>query len=353
MDYRIDQQALSQIGQMASGLPTLHAPVPPHLEALEQRLSLPSTADAMGVPAGCHTRIPPDLLDRMLRSVLPDVALLAGLPTIGTLANLHYLAQVRLGFPLPNSATLLAQLMETLDLRDLSVIEQMPWGSLNRLAMLLNIGHLLQTRLGINPGQADATLLIQESLPQRIPAFGVSLPQPYPNHVVVRLQYLLQVQTLFRLCEMMKIQLGGPGGIPSLSLRLRSLLSVRLPVLQVMPSLLPNLYLVARINQLWPLTSIAMDIRPFRAHVAAILRLPAIPVPSCLGPPVAIDPSRMPPPLPTPETVEKMLGTDLTELSKVSWKIPETVPVAEAIPGLNAMAMLQEMGPVLKPTALG
>jgi hypothetical protein len=350
MDYRIDQQALGDIAGLAGKLPTLHAPIPPALAALEQRLSLPAAADALGVPAGCHTSLPPDLLNRLLGMALPRVALVAGLPTLGTLANLRFLVAVRLGFPIPNSLHLLANLMQTLDLRALSIIAQMPWGPLNGLAMLVNIGALLRARLGINPGQLDASLRIQEMLPLRIPAFGVPLPVLPPSpQLTLTLRYLLQLRTLFSLCEMMGVQLGGPGGIPHLSAQLRMLLAVRLPVLRVMPSLLPNLYLLARINAIWPLADIAMDVRPFRAHIAAILKLGVPPMPSCIGPMVPLDMANMPPPLPTAETVEKMLGTDLTELAQVNWKIPDVVPVAEAIPGLNALALLQEMGPVLVP----
>jgi hypothetical protein len=348
MDYRIDQQALGNIADMASKLPTLHAPVPPALAALEQRLSLPAAAEALGVPAGCHATLPPDLLKRLLGTVVPRVALVAGLPTLGTLANLHVLVAVRLGFPLPNSLHLLANLMQTLDLRSLSVIAQMPWGPLNGLAMLVNIGALLRTRLGIDPVQLDASLRIQETLPLRVPTFGAPLPVLPPSpQLTVTLRYLLQLRMLFSLCEMMGVRLGGPGGIPHLSAQLRMLLAVRLPVLRVMPSLLPNLYLLARINAVWPLAT--LSIPQFRAHIAAILKLGVPPMPSCLGPMVPLDPAKMPPPLPTAETVETMLGTDLTELAKVNWKIPDTVPVAEAIPGLNALALLQEMGPVLVP----
>jgi hypothetical protein len=219
--------------------------------------------------------------------------------------------------------------------------------------MLVNIGALLRLRLGINPGQLDASLRIQEMLPLRIPAFGISLPVlptlPPSPQLTVTLHYLLQLRMLFSLCEMMGVQLGGPGGIPQLSAQLRMLLAVRLPVLRVMPSLLPNLYLLARINAIWPLADIAMDVGPFRAHIAAILKLGVPAMPSCLGPMLPLDMANMPPPLPTAETVETMLGTDLTELAKVNWKIPDVVPVAEAIPGLNALALLQDMGPVLVP----
>jgi hypothetical protein len=152
---------------------------------------------------------------------------------------------------------------------------------------------------------------------------------------------------LFSICEMMGVRLGGPDSIPRLSAQLRMLMAVRLPVLRVMPSLLPNLYLLARINAVWPLATLNLPL--FRLHIAAILKLTVPPMSSCLGPMLPFNPASMPPPMPTAETVEQMLNTDLTELAKVAWKIPDSVPVAEAIPGLNALALLQEMGPVLVP----
>jgi hypothetical protein len=323
--------------------------VPPELAALEQRLAMPTEAVALGVPAGCHTPLTRDLADRVLGAYVPPVTLVSGLPTLGTLANLHYLATVRLGFPLPHSAVLLAQLMERLDLSALSSIAQMPWGPLSRLAMLVRLGQLLKQRLGIDPGQANASQVIAASLPQQVPAFGQSLPSACPPSVTARLGYLLQLRQLLSLSETLGVQLGGPGGVQQLAMQLRGLLSVRLPVLAVMPSLLPNLCLLAQINAAWPLAGIAANAQPFRAHIAALLKLSVPTPPSCLGPAITPDPSKMTPPMPTPETIEQVLNTDLTELAKADWKIPESVPIMPAIPGLNALAQLQELGPVLVP----
>lgn len=354
MDYRIDQQAMGNIAAMASQLPTLHAPIPPDLAALEQRLSQLPPVGALAVPTGCYTSLPPDLLRRLLAMVLPPIPLLNGMTTFGVLANLRFMVAVRLGFPIPHSLHLLANLMERIDLSALDLIMRMPWGPLNGLHMLLNIGALLRVRLNINPLQADASLRIQENLPRTIPAFGVPLPPPYmlPNLIGI-LRYLLNLRMLFSIAEMMGVNLAAPGGIPHFSAQLRMLLAVRLPVLRVMPSLLPNLYLVARINAIWPIANIVVNMPAFRAHIAAILRLNVPPIPSCIGPAQALALANMPPPMPSADTVEQMMGTDLSELSKVNWTIPDKLPIAEALPGLNALACLQELGPVLVPTAPG
>ena len=350
MDYRVDQQALRSLSATAGQLPTLQAPVPPELEALAARLALPPEAEALGVPAGCYSALPSDLLRRLMALVLPPISLVGGIPTISALANLHFLATVRLGFPLPNRLVLLAQLMEQLDLRDLSFIAHMPWGPLSRLALLVRLGELLRVRLGINPGQIDASAAIAATLPTQVPAFGIAMPAfPPPLQMTLRLGYALKLQMLLSLCETLGVTLGGPGGIPSLSLQLRMLFGVRLPVLQVLPSLLPNLYLLAEINAIWPLTTIAMNIQPFRLHIAALLKLQVPTLPSCLGPSVAMDLAKMPPPMPTAQTIEKILSTDFSEIAKVDWKIPDVAPIAPALPGLNALVQLQDLAKVLKP----
>ncbi|WP_149536281.1 hypothetical protein [Siccirubricoccus phaeus] len=353
MDYRIDQQAISNIAKLATQLPTLHAPIPPHMAALEQRLGMIPSGQALGVPAGCYPTLPPDLLRRLMSMVLPPIPLLNGMPMLGVLANLRFLVAVRLGFPIPHSMQLLAALMEKLDLSALSLIARMPWGPLSGLHMLMNIGALLRVRLNIGPSQVDATLRIQENLPKALPAFGVPLPPPYmlPNLMGI-LRYLLNVRMLFSIAEMMGVNLRLPGTIPYFSAQLRMLLSVRLPILAVMPSLLPNLYLLARINAIWPIADIALNLPVFRAHIAAILRLNVPPIPSCIGPQQFANLANTPPALPTPETVEEIMNTDLSEIAKVDWKIPDKLPIQDSIPGLNALALLQNMGPVLVPNGL-
>ncbi|MCO6417079.1 hypothetical protein JYK14_13040 [Siccirubricoccus sp. KC 17139] len=348
MDYRIDHQAISDIAKLATQLPTLQAPIPPHLAALEQRLSMIPSGQALGVPAGCYPTLPPDLLRRLMSMVLPPIPLLNGVPMLGVLANLRFLVAVRLGFPIPHSMQLLAALMEKLDLSALSLIARMPWGPLNGLHMLMNIGALLRARLNIVPSQFDASLRIQENLPKALPGFGAPLPPPYmvPNLMGI-LRYLLNVRMLLSIAEMMGVNLTAPGAIPHFSAQLRMLLSVRLPVLAVMPSLLPNLYLLARINAIWRIADIAVNMPAFRAHIAAILRLNVPPIPYCMGPQQVANLANMPPALPTPETVEQMMNTDLSEIAKVDWKIPDKLPIQDAIPGLNALALLQDMGPIL------
>jgi len=110
---------------------------------------------------------------------------------------------------------------------------------------------------------------------------------------------------------------------------------------------------VARINAIWPIAHIVANMPAFRAHIAAILRLNVPPIPSCIGPAQALALAQMPPPMPSADTCEQIMGTDLTELSKVNWAIPDKLPIAEALPGLNALTCLQELGPVLVPAAPG
>ena len=352
MSFRIDNAELANIARNAGALPplpVLDQPLPPSLMALGQRLGQGLESEALSVPPGCHPRLSRELLEQLLKSLLPNVMLVEALPTLSTLANLRLLAAVRLGFPLPDRLALVTTLMQTLDLSQLSVIEQMPWGSLSRLAFLLNLGAMLRLRLNIDPLHADASLRIAEQLPLRMPAFGLTLPPYSQPQMVVRLGYAMQLRLLLKVAEMLGVNLLGPGGVPQLSLAIRSLLGVRLPVLRVVPSLLPRLNLVVAINQLWPLHTLSATMPRLVAHLNALVNLRVPQLPGCIGPPAPPNPAAMSQQLPTPAVLQSILAADFTELSKVNWNIPPQLPIADALPGLNALALLKDLGPIIKP----
>ncbi|WP_270938601.1 hypothetical protein [Falsiroseomonas oryzae] len=335
----INRPLLGDLAGLAHAVPKLATPVPPPLAKLLERVMLPPESQALGVPAGCT----PDLAEGMAERVagLPDVPLTQALPALGTLATLQHLATGRLGFAMPSEAPELAQVMRDLPPEALAPASELAAGPLAGLATLVALGAALKERLGVDPEHPEASRLIEERLPERVPAYGTYAADG--AGAAAGMDKALGVGMLYGVSEALGVKLDQPGGVQKLADRVRELNTARLPVIDLDPDAAGKLYPLSQIHKHWPLDQVARDPEPFRRHIAALLKLDVEVPPAGNGTPGGAGL----PPQPTAETVRKVLDSDLGEISRADWGAPE-LPVTPAIPGLAALAQLQDMLPVIR-----
>lgn len=340
MALEIDNAALAAIARNAGALPPLPAldqPPSPALMALNQRLAQPPGGGTMAVPPGNIPAMPPDVQARVLAAPAPPVPLTGAAPTLGTLATVQQLSSGGLGMPLPAQQAGVAALMNSADVGALAPIEEMPLAPLMRLAFLINLGALLRQRLGVDPTQPDASQRIAAALPQAAPAYGPSVPADSAPALAERVAYAQQIQNLQMACRPLGADPCAPGGVPQLASAIRPLLGVQLPVMAVSPGLLARLSLLSQINQTLPLAGVGPRVPRLSAHLDGLNNLSL--------PPMAPVPAQQ---MPTPAATDAIFASDRSGLSRANWNIPPSLPIADSIPGLNALALLRTLGPVVR-----
>ncbi len=289
---------------------------------------------------------PAEMLGAIEQFHLPQLSIMAGLPTLMGLANLALQMQLHLGIDIttPIGLEALAQLTAQIDLPLLAPLATLPVSALIKLSALLSLTAQIKAVLGLDlmnpPADFEARLAV---------ALQIFLPQiPFPSFVLPKLQLMAQLRPLLALAIALKIDLLDPAALAAI---IRPLISLKLNAVIVPPQLLSALSLLSLLPKLdidLTATATASLTDTINARIGQLLAGMKLLFQAMVKLNLALPLPALLPALTMPE-IELILRLNLPQLAAINWQIPTTLPVLQiGLPLVSLMAHLQMIVPAIR-----